>query len=51
MKYRLKVKCGRKWKLGIVVYESYLEAQVRQEELRIAGISSKIIDSTGGELR
>lgn len=50
MKYRLLVKAGRSWKYGIVVYDSYLEAQIRQEELRLIGIKSKITDEFGGEL-
>lgn len=50
MKYRLRVKQGKKWIIGKVVYETYLDAQIRQEELRLIGIKSKIIDSIGGEL-
>lgn len=50
MKYRLLVKVGKKWKHGKVIYNSYLEAQIRQEELRLAGIKTKITDSLGGEL-
>lgn len=48
MKYRLNVKVNRsRWKLGIVVYNSYLEAQIRQEELKLVGITSKIVDEFG----
>lgn len=50
MKYRLKVKRGKKWRIGQVIYESYLDAQIRQEELKLIGISSKIVDKIGGEL-
>ena len=50
MKYRLLVNVGRSWKHGRVVYDSYLEAQIRQEELRLAGIKSRITDELGGEL-
>ena len=50
MKYRLLVKVGRSWKHGRVVYDSYLEAQIRQEELRLVGIKSRITDELGGEL-
>lgn len=50
MKYRLKVKQGRKWRIGQVVYNNYIDAQIRQEELRLIGIKSKVIDSIGGEL-
>lgn len=50
MKYRLLVKVGKNWKHGRVVYDSYLKAQIRQEELRLVGIKSKITDELGGEL-
>lgn len=51
MKYRLNVKVNRsRWKLGIVVYNSYLEAQIRQEELSLIGITSKVVDEFGGKL-
>ena len=46
--YRLKVKVTKKsWKLGIVLYDTYLDAQVRQEELRLKGIKSVITDNCG----
>lgn len=48
--YRLKVKSGRTWKLGIVTYDTYLDAQIRQEELRLAGIKSVIVDRIGGRV-
>lgn len=52
MKYRLSVKVNRKsWKLGIIVYDTYLDAQVRQEELRLVGITSKIVDEFGGKVK
>lgn len=51
MKYRLNVKVNKRmWKLGIVVYNTILEAQIRQEELRLVGITSKIVDEFGGKL-
>ena len=50
MKYRLLVNVGRSWKHGRVVYNSYIEAQIRQEELRLVGIKSRITDELGGEL-
>ena len=48
--FRLKVKIGRKWKLSLNVYETYLHAQLRQEELRLIGAKSIIVDKNGGEL-
>lgn len=39
--YRLKVKKGRSWKVGINAY-SYEEAQTRQARLAEVGIASKI---------
>lgn len=48
--FRLKVKIGRKWKLSLGVYETYLDAQIRQEELRLIGAKSIIVDKNGGEL-
>ena len=50
MKYRLLVKVGKSWKHGRVIYDSYLEAQIRKEELRLVGIKSRITDELGGEL-
>lgn len=51
MKYRLNVKVNKRmWKLGIVVYNTILEAQIRQEELRLVGITSKVVDEFGGKL-
>ena len=48
--FRLKVKIGRKWKLSLNVYETYLDAQIRQEELSLIGAKSIIVDKNGGEL-
>ena len=49
--YRLKVIVNRKsWKLGIVLYDTYLDAQVRQEELRLIGIKSIIVDNIGSTI-
>lgn len=52
MKFRLKVQVSkRKWKTGIVVYNSYNEAKARQEELKNNhNINSIIIDELGGKL-
>lgn len=49
MKYRLKVNVCGKWIIGRVIYNSYIEAQIRQEELRLNGIESKVVDSIGGD--
>ena len=49
MKYRLKVNVCGKWIIGRVTYNSYIEAQIRQEELRLNGIESKVVDSIGGD--
>lgn len=44
--YRLKLQDRNKsWRKGIVVYNSYLDAQIRQEELRLKGIKSVIIEA------
>lgn len=48
--FRLKVKNGRKWIIGRVVYSSMLEAQTRKLELELVGIKSKVVDNLGGEL-
>ena len=49
MKYRLKVNVCGKWIIGRVIYDSYIEAQIRQEELRLNRIESKVVDSIGGD--
>ena len=49
MKYRLKVNVCGKWIIGRVIYNSYIEAQIRQEELRLNRIESKVVDSIGGD--
>ena len=49
MKYRLKVNVCGKWIIGRIIYNSYIEAQIRQEELRLNGIESKVVDSIGGD--
>lgn len=46
--FRLKVKMGRRWKLGIVLYDSYNDAIARVEELKGKGIVSKVVTKTGG---
>ncbi len=41
--YRLRLRDrGNIWRTGIIVYATYLEAQIRQEELRLKGIKSVI---------
>lgn len=51
MKYRLKVKMSKvRWKLGIIIYDSYENAKARQDELRSIGITSIIVDDLGGVL-
>ena len=49
MKYRLKINVCGKWIIGRVIYDSYIEAQIRQEELRLNRIESKVVDSIGGD--
>lgn len=45
--FLLKVKVrGNYWKIGFVEYDTYLDAQIRQEELRLKGITSKIIEKS-----
>ena len=49
--YRLKVKVNKtNWKIGINKYDDYLDAQIRQEELRLIGIKSIIINSDGSKI-
>lgn len=48
--FRLKVKIGKKWKLSLNTYETFLDAQIRQEELRLIGTKSIIVDKNGGKL-
>ena len=48
--FRLKVKIGKKWKLSFNTYETFLDAQIRQEELRLLGAKSIIVDKNGGKL-
>ena len=52
MKYRLKVQMAkRKWKTGIVTYNTISEAEARQKELKsIHGINSIIVDELGGKI-
>jgi len=52
MGYRLNVKVNKKVnKLGINIYGTYLEAQIRQEELQLMKITSNIVDELGGKLK
>ena len=48
--FRLKVKVGRRWKIGIVTYDSYDDAMARVEDLKNKGISSKVVSKTGANL-
>lgn len=41
--FRLKVKCGKKWKLGWNVYNSMDEALRRKEEMESVGHIIKIV--------
>ena len=52
MKFRLKVQVSkRKWKTGIVIYNTIGEAQARQSELKsVHGINSIIVDELGGKI-
>lgn len=51
MKYRLRVKASKKkWATGLVVYDSYVKAKARQEELSKLGIVSVIVDEFGVKL-
>ena len=49
--FRLKVKQGKKWKIGIVEYPTILAAQTRQLELELLGIKTKLCDNTGLEVK
>lgn len=41
--FRLKLRDRRNtWRTGRIVYATYLDAQIRQEELRLKGIKSQI---------
>ena len=48
--FRLKVKVGKKWVIGKVLYNTYLDAQIRQEELRLIGAKSIVVDKNGGRI-
>ena len=48
--FRLKVKVGKVWKLSLNTYETFLDAQIRQEELRLVGAKSIIVDKNGCNL-
>ena len=48
--FRLKVKIGRRWKLGIVIYNDYESALRRVEFFQSKGTKVKIVDSLGSEL-
>ena len=40
---------NRSWRTGRIVYPTYLDAQARQEELRLKGISSRVVDAAGAK--
>jgi hypothetical protein len=42
--YRLEVKLGRKWKLGLNVYETFEEANERAEYMKLVGHKVRIIE-------
>lgn len=42
--YRLEVKLGRKWKLGLNVYETLEEANERAEYMKLVGHKVRIIE-------
>lgn len=44
--YRLKVKCGRKWRLGLNVYSTLEEAEARKSQMESVGHIVKI-EKTG----
>lgn len=48
--YRLKVRRGKKWVLGVNVYDTILVAQTRQVELELVGIQSMIVDRIGSKI-
>lgn len=45
MKFRLKVKMGRNWKLGWNFYNSYEEAKKRADYMISLGHKVKVVDS------
>ncbi len=42
--FRLEVKLGRKWKLGLNVYETFEEANERAEHMKLVGHKVRIIE-------
>ena len=42
--YRLEVKLGRKWKLGLVVYKTLEDANERAEYMKLVGHKVRIIE-------
>jgi hypothetical protein len=42
MKFRLKVKCGKRWVWGLNTYKTYEEANVRMQEMQKAGCKVRI---------
>lgn len=45
MFYRLKVKYGRTWKLGVKYYKSYEQALERKEQMERVGHKVQIVES------
>ena len=51
-KFRLKVRVSKNdWRTGLVVYNTYEEAENRKKELRAHRIESIIVDEFGGYLK
>lgn len=40
--YRIEAKIGRKWKLGIVVYETFEDVNKRKKEMEAVGCKVRI---------
>lgn len=49
MRYRLKVRCGKRWILGIVEYITFKDAQDRKKKMESVGHTVKIVDNKGSE--
>lgn len=50
-KFRLLVKQGKKWKIGINLYTSIEDAKERMMELSKLGIQTKLADHIGKEIK
>lgn len=49
--FRLLVKQNKRWKIGIVLYNSIEDAKGRMEELNKLGIKTKLADHIGKEIK